>query len=108
MSWRLLVIRKDSPVRMFNVAMQKSTRDLNFVGSPYLESASFDKFIIDSHGAYHVDVDQMMGLMTALIKTSKEHPGYFAQIAERYLNLGAGLLSWLEEINRLSFSSLTS
>jgi phosphohistidine swiveling domain-containing protein len=108
MSWRLLVIRKDSPVRMFNVAMQRSTRDLNFVGSPYLESSRFDKFVIDSHGAYHVDVDQMMGLMTALIKTSKEHPGYFAQIAERYLNLGAGLLSWLGEINRLSFPSLTS
>jgi phosphohistidine swiveling domain-containing protein len=107
MSWRLLVTRKDSPIRMFNVAMQRSTTDLNFVGSPHLRAARFDKFIIDHHGAYHVDADQMMGLMIALINTSRENPGYFAKVAQRYLKLGADLLSWLGETNRQSLKELS-
>lgn len=108
MSWRLLVVRKDSPIRMFNVAMQRSTHNLNIFNSSYLKTVKFDKFIIDHHGAYHVDVDQLSGLMQALIKTSLEHPGYFSKLGDKYLKLGSEWLQWLRDLNKKKFSSFTN
>ncbi len=105
MAWKQIVVRKDSPIRMYNITPVGITNKLNIFDHPVLKDVKFDKRVADHNGGFHVNLEQVFDFMNALITVSKTHPNFFQEIANRYEAYGKKWLEWLEKFRDKDFKS---
>ncbi len=107
MPWKQIVVRKDSPIRMYSIDPVGANEALNLFEHPALKEVVFNKRIADYHGGYHVDLMQVFGLIKALIISSKTYPSFFQKIAEKYEKLAIDWLKFADDLSKEDYSSLS-